>query len=1323
MRKYYIRIVYLVAFLGGLSNFLLGQCSYSGVTLVPASSTAVIPLEISGALNNDLSLANQCVAAITLNFDHPRLSFFDISLISPAGDTVRLVSGDGGVFNPTILSNWDVTFLPCGQIVLPDVGFAPVFDNTASWGLLSSFNGQYYPSSGCLEDFNRGPVNGTWRLILNNNSITDEIGRLRGFTIFFCDGSQIDCNLCEAAQSEIRLDNSSFCINSPALLLNINRTFIGGVPDSDNYSFDYIILEDDRVVDLSSFPDLRAYPTGQYSICGISYETKDISSLPIPGSIVNINSLRADLLSNREPFCARISNCIPIAIQPRIDTTFLTKFLCKGDSIQIGSQFYDRSGIFTETFFRQGLCDSIVVLDLTVLDFEFNNPGLVTLDCSQSSSFFNAFDFIDADVIVSELLEFVWSSVDFSDTISTSNIVEISESGSFALHVNSSNSDLQCRFIYIIDFVNPSTIFPSVQYQDTLCIQSLAVLTATPDIPQSEYLWFTDPPQVLIGPSDSSQVTIQFDTEGLFEVCVQISSECITDTTICNSIFVTGGQSGQYTFDDAFCELSAIVLTDIINIDSLRLIDGPGNIELISFDESQFECAVSEPGIYVLEINWNDGFCQLKDTLTLSFESNPITLLSLDSIDSCFEKDFYFVVESNVLGDFSFLLNGVRFTVELSSGLNEIFLTEGLVVGQNTLDQLEFHSEEFSCDFSIDSLFTFSLGTIGVESLNPTICNNTLDGNQSVLNFSDLFGDFQIISIRSSDFPDIDFLPVSDFDGFVEGSFIFIVTLYKDESCPELEIQVRVSISDCSCPSLIETIDNAVFCVNGLIDLAEFVTHDQDLVWEVVSAPIGSIFQLNGSLFSVTSSSVGTYSFAAYVMDSELCSDTLLFGLVGVSDFYPGNVLSDTVSICLRINQSTINLFDFISAYDSGGFWQIKESSSSGFILNGFLGHLTISNVTEQSFTVEYGVANSGIDDCTLNRSQFVLNITRFDFTDIVTENILSCNEVSIDIDIGNFVDKLSSNFSIEITPVFGEFSFTEPFRRIVLYGESMISAHISSTLTGCTDSVFISSSFDFPPIESVFFNVNTPLCYGPSMFASLDINEIVDGSSPFSFKVMGVDSNMEFGIDSFPAGNMSLIVEDGNGCVFDTNFVAQFPDRVFMNLEGTINTGEIQEFEVELTISLPENLIDLLEWYVNGTFFAEDIYSIRLDGSQNVSVSALIEDINGCIYRDSILLGTSPKDLYFLPNAFSPNGDGINDILYIYPVLSNFSVISWEIFDRWGELIFAQGNFQPATIMEGWDGTFKGKLLDSGLFISHIRYIKPDGTFGSKIEEVVLLR
>ena len=112
------------------------------------------------------------------------------------------------------------------------------------------------------------------------------------------------------------------------------------------------------------------------------------------------------------------------------------------------------------------------------------------------------------------------------------------------------------------------------------------------------------------------------------------------------------------------------------------------------------------------------------------------------------------------------------------------------------------------------------------------------------------------------------------------------------------------------------------------------------------------------------------------------------------------------------------------------------------------------------------------------------------------------------------------------------------------------------------------------------------------------------------------------------------------------------------------------------------------------------------------------VTDVNGCSSVDSVIINVDIicKDVY-IATAFSPNGDGMNDVLHVKSncVISQFS---FKIFDRWGEKVFESTD--PAY---GWDGTFRNKIMDTDVFMYTVDGFLSSGTEVKKKGNVTLMR
>jgi gliding motility-associated-like protein len=115
--------------------------------------------------------------------------------------------------------------------------------------------------------------------------------------------------------------------------------------------------------------------------------------------------------------------------------------------------------------------------------------------------------------------------------------------------------------------------------------------------------------------------------------------------------------------------------------------------------------------------------------------------------------------------------------------------------------------------------------------------------------------------------------------------------------------------------------------------------------------------------------------------------------------------------------------------------------------------------------------------------------------------------------------------------------------------------------------------------------------------------------------------------------------------------------------------------------------------------------------------------DTNNCRDSAEIWINIIHPDV-FIPNIFSPNGDGSNDQFFINAKVELILKVNYlEIFDRWGNRIFTVQNFTPNDPQYGWDGTFNNKLLDPGVFVYVTEVEYKDGVRRVFKGDVTLLR
>lgn len=134
-------------------------------------------------------------------------------------------------------------------------------------------------------------------------------------------------------------------------------------------------------------------------------------------------------------------------------------------------------------------------------------------------------------------------------------------------------------------------------------------------------------------------------------------------------------------------------------------------------------------------------------------------------------------------------------------------------------------------------------------------------------------------------------------------------------------------------------------------------------------------------------------------------------------------------------------------------------------------------------------------------------------------------------------------------------------------------------------------------------------------------------------------------------------------------------------------------------------------------------------DGSTNTTFEVVESGIHAVTVSNScgstsasVDISLQDCDQLYIPNAFSPNGDGFNDQFVIFSPL-NLSIEIFHIFDRWGNQVFKQSKFGSDQLVPSWNGTFRGKPVPVGTYVYYFRLLLPNGQMSERSGEVAVIR
>jgi len=255
------------------------------------------------------------------------------------------------------------------------------------------------------------------------------------------------------------------------------------------------------------------------------------------------------------------------------------------------------------------------------------------------------------------------------------------------------------------------------------------------------------------------------------------------------------------------------------------------------------------------------------------------------------------------------------------------------------------------------------------------------------------------------------------------------------------------------------------------------------------------------------------------------------------------------------------------------------------------------------------------------------------------------------------------------------------------------------------TDSVTIDE-----PTEALALTAETVdnLCYD-DRDGEIKING-TGGIYPYQYSLDGENYSNSNRFVGLLAGVYDVYAKDANGCLFSDSVTITEP------AEFTVEAAEdldIQFGDAALLDVTPTNGFDpiIYVWSPAEYLSCDSCTSPVADSlASDTYFEVFAIDANGCEAESAMYVRVSTPRYVFVANGFTPNDDGNNDVLYIQGGKGTTQVNAFQVFDRWGELIFLAENTPLNDANFGWDGTFKGEPMNSGIFIWSVEVQFEDG-------------
>ena len=182
---------------------------------------------------------------------------------------------------------------------------------------------------------------------------------------------------------------------------------------------------------------------------------------------------------------------------------------------------------------------------------------------------------------------------------------------------------------------------------------------------------------------------------------------------------------------------------------------------------------------------------------------------------------------------------------------------------------------------------------------------------------------------------------------------------------------------------------------------------------------------------------------------------------------------------------------------------------------------------------------------------------------------------------------------------------------------------------------------------------------------------------------------------EDLPAGDYTFQLVRENGCEQDTEIRVVPPpvQPIFETDTLVVRLGDSLRFDLDYP---PGTTV---QWTPPGLFDCDTCLVAAARIPADLLVFVTVVEPNGCTTTDSVEVVVTPALGVYLPTAFSPNADGVNDVYFPLSGPEVERVLSFQIFSRWGEPVHQRFGYDPQDVTAAWDGRWRGKALDVGVY------------------------
>ncbi len=924
--------------------------------------------------------------------------------------------------------------------------------------------------------------------------------------------------------------------------------------------------------------------------------------------------------------------------------------------------------------------------------------------------------------------------------VTDDTVINVAEPGTVFFTV--SNSETGCTTSRSIDVISNQSLPDLTLTADTLsCNNPLATLVASSNHNIVRYTW------TLPDGNQQNGDTISSNQAGIHQVIAIDDLGCEASMTI-----VLAEDSDAPALD----QIDNIILT-CLRSDTMLLVNAEPNVDIEWITPSgpitDAELIITEVGNYTL-VATNVTGCQSRVGFEVTEDTAPpMVEIITDSLDcerplitpliteisgSPVSQIVWSLPDGSLIDSSNFMISQPGSYQAAVTGENGCQSNFGFAVGEIIVDvDFELMATPINCNMT-ESTITLESNSQDISTIEFFAENDLVGtGNQIIIE------EGQLITAVITDRCNVE--QTSTISPAVDTSQANLVVVANPLGCQvsgiNLEISANVPIQDIQVfDSNDELIGNELVLVtqpgrytveakgeNGCIATTEVMVVEDNAVVDFSTSPITLDCNTTGSTIEITTNDIFDFvilsdSNGNFVAEADFGDDlvvteagdyvVIVFNINGCPSEQPLFVDIDDAEVDFDLTASLIDCNNIRSTVDI----LTNEVFNSILVLDQDGNEITTASFTDSVLLDDpgdYTFIVENINGCT-SMDVITIDIDTSTIEFSLEGGTLTCNQSSVIIDI-NTTQSFSSG--LYTTPSFEEF----PINGDIIAEMPGTYTVALTTENGCISrrSIDINQNEDIPDL--INFSTEILDCEGNGQINDFTIS---GGMSPYELRLNGQVVSQNNIISVAGIGSHELLITDANGCQLDTSFVLEplGPISISTIPEISIMLGE----EAQLSVESESALEDLsFEWSPATDLSCSNCPNPIFAGLASSLYTVTATNSLGCLAVAEVNIIVEKEVTIYIPNVINlSEGNPDNNRFTVFTGENDINQVQeLRIYDRWGNQVFINENFQPNNLSDGWDGRFNNQEVNPGVFayMTVIEYL--DGTTVIFTGDVTVIR